>query len=79
VSEGIPLGEVPSWLLQSALTGFRGRRRLLDEALAGWSPQDRAALTRLTRRFSDRMLALMESVDPPGPQAGEPGSADRPA
>ena len=32
-----------------------------------------------TRRFSDRMLALMESVDLPVPQAGEPGSADRPA
>jgi hypothetical protein len=35
--------------------------------------------TRLTRRFSDRMLALMESVDLPGPQAGDPGSAGRPA
>jgi DNA-binding MarR family transcriptional regulator len=46
----------------------QGRRRLLDEALAGWSPQDRAALTRLTRRFSDRILALMESVDLPGQQ-----------
>jgi hypothetical protein len=57
--------------------GVLGRRRLLGEALAGWSPQDRATLTRLTRRSSDRMLALMESVDLPGPQAGEPGSADR--
>jgi hypothetical protein len=51
----------------------------VSEALAGWSPQDRAALTRLTRRFSDRMLALMELVDLPGPQAGDPGSAGRPA
>lgn len=41
----------------------QGRRRLLDEALAGWSARDRAALARLTRRFSDAMFALVEAHD----------------
>jgi DNA-binding PadR family transcriptional regulator len=57
----------------------QGRRRLLDEALAGWSQQDRAALTRLTRRSSDRMLALMEALDQPAQQAADPEPADHPA
>ena len=38
----------------------RGRRRLLEEAFAGWSEHDRAQLARLTRRFSDSMFALVE-------------------
>lgn len=40
----------------------QGRRRLLDEALAGWSDADKAALARLTRRFSDAMTALVEDA-----------------
>jgi len=48
----------------------QGRRRLLDEALAGWSERDRTELARLTRRFSDSMLRLMESVDPAPGEAG---------
>jgi hypothetical protein len=55
----------------------QGRRRLLDEALAGWSEQDRAALTRLTRRFADRMFALMQALDLPPEQAGEPEAGER--
>lgn len=39
----------------------RGRRRLLEEAFAGWSDRDRAAFARLSRRFADRMFALVES------------------
>lgn len=39
----------------------RGRRRLLDEALAGWSEPDRVALARLTRRFADSMAALVDA------------------
>jgi DNA-binding MarR family transcriptional regulator len=41
----------------------QGRRRLLDEALAGWSEHDRADLARLTRRFFDAMFALTEGHD----------------
>jgi DNA-binding MarR family transcriptional regulator len=48
----------------------QGRRRLLDEALAGWSGRDRAELARLTRRFSDSMLTLIESLDPASGEAG---------
>jgi len=48
----------------------QGRRRLLDEALAGWSDRDRAELARLTRRFSDSMLTLIESLDPAPGEAG---------
>jgi hypothetical protein len=44
----------------ASVRSTRGRCRLLDEALTGWSPGDRAALARLTRRFSDRILALIE-------------------
>jgi hypothetical protein len=42
-----------------------GRRRLLEEAFAGWSEQDRATLARLTRRFSDDVFALVEAHDAP--------------
>jgi DNA-binding MarR family transcriptional regulator len=42
----------------------QGRRRLLEEALAGWSERDQAELARLTRRFSDAMFALVETFDP---------------
>ena len=41
----------------------RGRRRILDEAFAGWNARDRAALARLTRRFSDDMIALIDAHD----------------
>ncbi|HEY7431354.1 MAG TPA: MarR family winged helix-turn-helix transcriptional regulator [Streptosporangiaceae bacterium] len=53
-----------------------GRRRILDEALAGWSEHDRAALARLTRRFSDAIFALVEALGTehgaPPPAAAEP-------
>jgi DNA-binding MarR family transcriptional regulator len=42
-----------------------GRRRLLEEAFAGWSEQDRVTLARLTRRFSDDVFALVEAHDAP--------------
>jgi hypothetical protein len=32
-------------------------------ALAGWSDDDRAALARLTQRFSGRIVALIEEND----------------
>ena len=41
----------------------QGRRRLLEEAFAGWSEHDQAELARLTRRLSDAMFALMEVHD----------------
>ena len=41
----------------------QGRRRLLEEAFAGWSERDQADLARLTRRFSDEMFALIEAHD----------------
>jgi len=41
----------------------QGRRRLLEEAFAGWTERDRAELARLTRRFSDAMFALVEAHD----------------
>lgn len=51
----------------------RGRRRLLEEAFDEWSERDRAELARLTRRFSDRMFALIEShaasQERPGPDS----------
>ncbi len=43
----------------------RGRRLLLDEAFEGWSERDKASLARLTRRLSDRMAELIESLDDP--------------
>lgn len=52
----------------------QGRRRLLDEALAGWSPDDRAALARLTRRFSDRILTLIEAQPGAGPAVRSPSA-----
>jgi DNA-binding MarR family transcriptional regulator len=45
----------------------QGRRRLLEEALHDWSERDRAALARLTRRFSDRITELIEAQNPNGP------------
>ncbi|WP_242907685.1 MarR family winged helix-turn-helix transcriptional regulator [Actinomadura terrae] len=44
----------------------RGRRRVLDEVFTGWSDRDRAELARLTGRFADGMVALMDT----GPAAG---------
>jgi hypothetical protein len=44
----------------------QGRRRLLEEALTGWSERDQAELARLTRRFSDAMFALVEAHDSAG-------------
>lgn len=41
----------------------QGRRRLLEEALAGWSESDRLTLARLTRRFSERVSELIEAQD----------------
>ena len=37
-----------------------GRRQLLEDTFEGWNARDRATLTRLTRRFSDRLLTLIE-------------------
>jgi len=37
-----------------------GRRRVLDEAFAGWSERDKADLARLTGRFADRIFTLVE-------------------
>jgi DNA-binding MarR family transcriptional regulator len=48
-----------------------GRRRILDEAFAGWSEHDRAELARLTRRFADDIFTLVESL---GPSPGPPGA-----
>jgi DNA-binding MarR family transcriptional regulator len=39
----------------------QGRKRVLDEAFAGWSERDRVELARLTRRFSDAMLDLVDA------------------
>jgi DNA-binding MarR family transcriptional regulator len=36
----------------------RARRRALSKALAGWSEVDRKALSDLTRRFADALIAL---------------------
>ena len=43
----------------------QGRRRILDEVFTGWSDEDKAALARLTRRFSDEMTALVEDTTAP--------------
>jgi DNA-binding MarR family transcriptional regulator len=42
-----------------------GRRRLLEEAFAGWSEHDRVTLARLTCRFSGDVFALVEAHDAP--------------
>ena len=42
----------------------RGRRRVLDEAFAGWTDRDRAELARLTARFADAIFKLTEEVGP---------------
>jgi DNA-binding MarR family transcriptional regulator len=47
----------------------QGRRRLLEEAFAGWSERDRSALARLTRRFADSMFALIEATGGAGERA----------
>jgi DNA-binding MarR family transcriptional regulator len=44
----------------------QGRRRILDEVFTGWSDEDKAALARLTRRFSDGVTALIEDTTAPG-------------
>jgi len=41
----------------------RGRRRLLEEALADWNERDRTELARLTQRFTDSIAALIETDD----------------
>jgi DNA-binding MarR family transcriptional regulator len=38
----------------------QARRRLLSEALAAWSPADRASLADLNRRFVDALVAAAE-------------------
>jgi hypothetical protein len=43
----------------------QGRRRILDEVFTGWSEEDKVALARLTRRFSDGMTALIEDTTAP--------------
>jgi DNA-binding MarR family transcriptional regulator len=54
----------------------QGRRRLLEEAFAGWSEQDRIALARLTQRFSDSVFALIDGLgDGTGAGPGSGGSA----
>jgi DNA-binding MarR family transcriptional regulator len=60
----------------------QGRRRLLEEAFAGWSEQDRVTLARLTQRFSDSMFALIDAMDDAGPAGAddpEPGGGERAA
>ncbi|GAB3424165.1 MarR family winged helix-turn-helix transcriptional regulator [Flindersiella endophytica] len=41
----------------------RGRRRILDEAFAGWTEQDRKTLAELTGRFADRVQAMVDAND----------------
>jgi hypothetical protein len=40
----------------------QGRRRVLEEAFAGWSERDRADLARLTGRFADAISALIDAA-----------------
>lgn len=40
-----------------------GRRRILREAFAGWSDQDRTELARLTGRFADAIQTLIDERD----------------
>ncbi|MFD0689477.1 MarR family winged helix-turn-helix transcriptional regulator [Actinomadura fibrosa] len=54
----------------------QGRRRLLEEAFAGWSDHDRTELARLTRRFTDSMVALMERQQPTPPDTTPTSDAD---
>jgi DNA-binding MarR family transcriptional regulator len=44
----------------------QGRRRILDEAFSDWSERDRAALARLTRRFADSIVTLIDAMDMEG-------------
>jgi DNA-binding MarR family transcriptional regulator len=41
----------------------QARRRVLEEAFAGWSKQDRADLARLHGRFADAISALAEASE----------------
>jgi len=56
----------------------QGRRRLLEEAFAGWSEPDRVALARLTQRFNDSVFALIDAMDPSGEAdaGGEAGTGE---
>lgn len=42
-----------------------GRRRVLDEAFAGWDDHDRAELARLTARFADAIFKLTQAERAP--------------
>jgi DNA-binding MarR family transcriptional regulator len=53
----------------------QGRRRLLDEAFAGWSERDQAELARLKRRFADRIFALVEALGAPEAADNKPHAA----
>jgi len=39
-----------------------GRRKLLDDAFAGWSGRDRAQFARLSRRFADAIFMLVDTA-----------------
>jgi DNA-binding MarR family transcriptional regulator len=41
----------------------QGRRRILDEALDGWSEADRSTFARLTGRFADKIFAMADGRD----------------
>lgn len=51
-----------------------GRRRVLDEAFAGWSDRDRTELARLTGRFADAMFGLIDAKDAAGGKPGDPAA-----
>jgi len=40
-----------------------GRRKLLDDAFAGWSDRDRAQFAKLSRRFADAIFTLIGLPD----------------
>ncbi len=40
-----------------------GRRKLLEDAFAGWSDRDRAEFARLSRRFADAIFTLAGTAD----------------
>jgi DNA-binding MarR family transcriptional regulator len=56
----------------------QGRRRILDQAFAGWSDSDRATLARLTRRFSDRIFALTQALGPEPDRGSDPDGGQAP-
>ena len=41
----------------------RGRRRILEDVFRDWTEHDRAELARLTGRFADNVVALIEKND----------------